>query len=382
MSHVHIRGPLLSISGYGVHSRQIARWAFERDFVVTTDITPWGTTPWYTDRNECDGLVDKIMEASTPLISTPDYSFQIMLPHEWDNTIAKKNFGVSAIVETDICSEKWKNACIKMDHVIVPSEFAKKCLTTSGLKSKRVTVIPESYFDECKNDKVPLDLQFSTHNNYLMLGQMSGDFETDRKNTAQTIALFCKIFAHRSDVGLVVKTNSGSNSSVDREISRRLLKSIVDQVREGPFPKIYFLHGYLKDVEVASLYKHQKIKGFISLTHGEGFGLPLLEAAACGLPILATNWSAHTEFLNLGAWTKVPGRLENVPAKKIDNLIFVQGSKWAYPDMNLAANAISNFVTETQDVKVNNTELQNKILNIYSFDKIKKNYDKFFKRWK
>ena len=104
MTHVHIKGPLLSISGYGVHARQICRWAFSQDFHVTTDITRWGKTPWYTDRNECDGLVDKIMEASSPIKSKPDASFQIMLPNEWQPTLGVKNFGVSAIVESDLCS--------------------------------------------------------------------------------------------------------------------------------------------------------------------------------------------------------------------------------------------------------------------------------------
>ena len=87
MTHVHIKGPLLSISGYGVHARQICRWAFEQDFRVTTDITPWGNTPWYTDRDECDGLIDKIMETSTPLTTKPDISFQIMLPNEWSPSL-------------------------------------------------------------------------------------------------------------------------------------------------------------------------------------------------------------------------------------------------------------------------------------------------------
>ena len=87
MTHVHIRGPLLSISGYGVHARQIARWAFEQNFHVTVEILPWVNAPWYTDRNECNGLIDRIMEASTPLTKKPDYSFQIQLPHVWDNTL-------------------------------------------------------------------------------------------------------------------------------------------------------------------------------------------------------------------------------------------------------------------------------------------------------
>ena len=382
MTHVHIRGPLLSISGYGVHARQIARWAFSKNFTVTTEILPWGNTPWYTDRTECDGLIDQIMEASRPLERKPDYSFQIQLPHEWNNTIAKKNFGVTAVVETDKCAPEWVMACQRVNHVIVPSEFSKRCLVNSGLKSKRVSVIPESYFDACATEPAEIDFGFETPNNFLMLGQMSGDYETDRKNTALTIAIFCEQFKNRPDVGLIVKTNSGGNSTVDRHISRQRLSSILSQVRKGSFPKIYFLHGYLKDEEVSSLYHHPKVKGLISLTHGEGFGLPLLEAAACGLPVLATNWSAHVEFLNLGHWVPVHGTIDPIPANKIDNGIFVKEARWANPNLASVKEAMNDFVDNVEMHTEKCSDLQQRIQKNYSFEKISEKYDKFFKRWK
>ena len=379
MTHVHIKGPLLSISGYGVHARQICRWAFNHDFHVTTDITPWGKTPWYTDRNECDGLIDKIMEASSPLTSKPDYSFQIMLPNEWSPSLAKKNFGVSAIVESDKCNPDWITACQRMDRVIVPSEFSKTCLVNTGLKSNRVTVIPESYMDSCLDEPVPLEASFETDNNYLVFGQISGDWITDRKNTGVTLAILCDILKDDPNVGIILKTNHGGNSSVDRHITQAKLKNILKQVRKGPFPKVYLLHGYLNEKEVSSLYKHPKVKGLISLTHGEGFGLPLLEAAACGLPVCATNWSAHTEFLNLGDWTKVPGRIEPIPQNKPDSNIWMVGSHWANIDIPSTKKTLEEFIF---DDKPSTEKLQKEIQNRYSFDKISIAYDLFFERWK
>ena len=247
------------------------------------------------------------------------------------------------------------------------------------MKSKRVTVIPESFIDACLEDPVDLGINFQTQENYLMFGQISGDHETDRKNTAMTLALFCDEFKDNPDVGLIIKTNSGGNSTVDRKITKLRLKSILQQVRKGSFPQVYFLHGYLNDKEVASLYKHPKVKGLISLTHGEGFGLPLLEAAACGLPVCATNWSAHTEFLNLGGWKKIKGRIETIPTKKIDNQIFVQDAKWANPDVDFARETLKEFVLESKEPVI---PLQEAVRSKYSFKKISEKYSKFWRRWK
>jgi glycosyltransferase involved in cell wall biosynthesis len=321
------------------------------------------------------------MERSTPITTKPDYSFQIMLPNEWDNQIAKKNFGVSAIVETDICSTSWVHACQRMDHVIVPSTFAKQVLLKSGLKTKKVSVIPESYLDECaESSDTNFPLPVSTPINFLMLGQMSGDWQTDRKNTAQTIALFCDVFQNRPDVGLIVKTNSGTNSTIDRNISRQRLQSIVEQCRKGPGPRIYFLHGYLNNDEIVSLYQNPKVRCLLSLTHGEGFGLPLLEAAACGLPVIATNWSAHTEFLNLGKWKKILTKLETIPDKKIDNSIFIKNAKWANIDLDHAATTLEQFTEQCWTFEEEVKPLRKLILQKYSFQNIATKYDNFLKR--
>ena len=47
---VLLRAPVLSMSGYGVHSRQVARWLFNAadtrgDLDITTELLNWGQTP-------------------------------------------------------------------------------------------------------------------------------------------------------------------------------------------------------------------------------------------------------------------------------------------------------------------------------------------------
>ena len=55
----------------------------------------------------------------------------------------------------------------------------------------------------------------------------------------------------------------------------------------------------------------------------------MVEAGAAGLPIIATDWSAHTEFLTGGSFLKVRYDLVHIPQSRIDGTIFVRGAKWA-----------------------------------------------------
>ena len=95
--------------------------------------------------------------------------------------------------------------------------------------------------------------------------------------------------------------------------------------------------------EISSLYLEPSIKAFVSLTRGEGFGLPLLESAASGLPIIVTNWSGHLDFLQKKKFIPVHYKLVDIPSSKIDNRIFVEKSKWAEPIENDFKKKVKKF---------------------------------------
>jgi glycosyltransferase involved in cell wall biosynthesis len=86
--------------------------------------------------------------------------------------------------------------------------------------------------------------------------------------------------------------------------------------------------------EVAGLYKHPKIKCYLAPTKGEGYGLPIVEAAASGMPIIATGWSGHTHFLQKGKYLDVNYNLVDIDKSRVDGRIFMEGMRWAHVDEN------------------------------------------------
>jgi len=93
---------------------------------------------------------------------------------------------------------------------------------------------------------------------------------------------------------------------------------------------------------MTALYQHPKIKALVTLTHGEGFGLPLFEAAYNELPIIAPDWSGHVDFLHCPStsksdkgkvkahFAKVDYTLDNVQKQAVWDSVVQADSQWCF----------------------------------------------------
>jgi len=379
-----IRAPLLSVSGYGVHSRQVYSFLEEsKSFDLCSQVVNWGNTSWLINPDFESGQVGRIMATSNPAPEVSKLSVQVQLPDEWDPSLAGINVGVSAVIETDKCNPEWVEACNKMDAVIVPSRHAELSLRRSGTLTCPTYVVPEWYHTQIESsdfDEAILNKEFETEFNFLIVSQITGNHpETDRKNLFYTIKWFCETFQDDPTVGLIIKTNHGRGTRIDRGITRKLIGSLLNEVRIGQFPRVNLLHGNLNPSEIASLYKHKSTKALISLTRGEGFGLPILEAAASNLPVITTSWSAHTEFLALGKYVGIDYNLVDVPEMKIDGRIFVNETRWANPSEIDFKKKIKKFRQKHTIPKQWANDLGIKIREEYSKNAIMKKYESVFK---
>jgi glycosyltransferase involved in cell wall biosynthesis len=167
------------------------------------------------------------------------------------------------------------------DQVWVPSTWGQSVLIKNGLDPARCEVVPEGVDTDQYHPYAPrVDSPILT---YLIIGK----YEL-RKSIVETVYAWSQEFGNDPDVELVIKTDHFFNKEAKyNELTRWIGELGLTNVR--------VMWGGVTANDMADLYQQSHI--FVLPTKGEGWGLPLIEAAAVGLPIITTWHSAHTEFL-------------------------------------------------------------------------------------
>ena len=385
-----ICAPVTSRSGYGDHARDLVRAFLKLDkFNVKILDVPWGETPRNALDNELDKNIIDCILSEPKMDSQPDIYVDIRIPNEFQ-TYGKVNIGITAGIETTAVSNNWIESCNKMDLVIVPSEHSKsgfvqalyekiqqlpdgKQQKVGELKLEKPIEavfegVDESVFKPIDNSLLDLVDDIKEDFCFLHVGLWGkGGYGEDRKDISKLIKIFYESFANKKkQPALILKTNGAGFSILDREECLRKINEIKSKFpKDWNLPNVYLLHGFLSNEEMNKLYNHPKVKSFVSLTHGEGFGRPLLEATMTGLPVIASAWSGQMDFLSQPDSILLGGEMVKVPKSQHWKDIIIPESQWFN-------------VNETQTYKAMNhcfqnyDEVKEKALNL-----MKVNRDKF-----
>jgi len=352
--------PFNTRSGYGDHARSLFYSIMDReDLDIKCLDVKWGNTPRNHLRSEVPRhkkLLDTFVEQDK-IQGQPDVLIDIRIPNEFANG-AKVNIGITAGVETDVVSPEFLEGMNRMNFNIVPSKFTadtfNKCTydkmqdLPNGQKQKAgevknekpISVLFEGVDTDVYYPKQKHELEKGLYEElnelikedsaYLHVGQWgTGGFGEDRKNIGVLIKSFLKAFSNISNPpALVLKTNGANFSVLDRYDTKKKIQQVKDMFTGVDLPNIYLIHGDFTIEEMSTLYNHPKIGAFITCTHGEGFGRPMLEATCCDLPVIATKWSGHLDFLTDSESMLIDGFLKPVPKSVIWKPIIVEPSNW------------------------------------------------------
>ena len=205
-------------------------------------------------------------------------------------------------------------------------------------------------------DKSSLDLVDDIKEDFAFLhvglwGQ--GGYGEDRKDIGKLVKIFYESFANKKkQPALILKTSAATFSILDREDCLKKIKQIKSGFpSDWKLPNIYLLHGSLSTEEMNKLYNHPKVKAFVSLTHGEGFGRPMLEASMVGLPVIASGWSGQMDFLSQDDSLLLGGEMVQVPQSQHWKDIIIPESQWFNVNEQQAYKAMNYCFTNYDEVK-------------------------------
>lgn len=361
-----IQGPFTTRSGYGDSSRDFISHIIDMDeYDVSLISTPWGNTPMNALEMEDPRhrrIVDHMANPNEK-IGTPDIFIQIGLPGEFQPR-GKYNIGYTAGIEATQCSSSWVNGCNRMDLVITMSEHSKKVLQATKVVYKStgqeimvdtpVEVIPNcidiEVFKRILAKEVPDDVndimeRVEEDFNFLFVGHwMDRPLGADRKNVGLLVKTFCEEFAGEDDApGLVLKSSGPAFSISDAERILTQINQIRDSVGEDA-PNVYLIHGDLTTEQMNGLYNHPKVKAHITLTKGEGFGRPLLEASVSGKPIIASGWSGHMDFLNNKEAILIPGEFGKIEPESVSPGVLEATAEWYNVDVDFTKQSMRHVI--------------------------------------
>lgn len=159
----------------------------------------------------------------------------------------------------------------EVDRVIVPSQSTKADLADYGVNKDKIRVIPEApspIFKPAKKDEIErLKKKYQIFGKYLLAVGVN-----PRKNTKRIIDAF-HLTKAGEDIKLVLV---GESAFMEKKEERDI--RIVGHVRAEEMPIFY---SGAETLVYPSIY--------------EGFGLPILEAFACGCPVVTSNVSSLPE---------------------------------------------------------------------------------------
>jgi len=205
----------------------------------------------------------------------------------------------------------------------VPSQFNMQTFLHSGVLSDKLFKIPEPLDVHVYNPDYTAPLPLPENRGFSFLSVMKWE---KRKGWDILLRAYYEEFSAKDYVTLLLRSQLDNTNLAEFE---NFIKNITEEIKQKhPFKIIprrpQIVDKLLPYLGMRSLYK--AVDCVVQPSRGEGWGLPIIEAMAMGVPTIATNWSGNTEFM-----THETSYLLDIQG--LENST-VMGHRWAKPSLS------------------------------------------------
>jgi len=254
----------------------------------------------------------------------------------------------------------WEHQFNQMKKVFVPSKATKNLFRWNGVGAP-IVVVPYGVSEIYKPKEFPKEEQLGDFT-FLSVNSWTG-FPKDRKGTDLLIKAFHEEFKQDEPVKLVLKIGT----FWDPQPPEHYMAGIKHIAGEAN-PNIVFNSEYAPEADLAEYY--QKSSVFVAPTRGEAFGLTILNAKACGMPVIVTKDrnSGHMDFCNDNSTLFI----ESDGVEQADPRFYCEGNMWAQPNLESLKKQMRKAYEDYSVLKHNAMNRATEIAREYTWEKTAK----------
>lgn len=192
-----------------------------------------------------------------------------------------------------VTPEQVRQLAESFDMIIAPSRHVLRPYLEAGLSRRRGAVVPHGV-DPAVFSPEATPFRYPTAKGFKFL-QTSFPWVYE-KGFDLTVKAFGQAFSKRDGVALILRVPRLQHAE-ERNVTFGRLKSLVQEecARLGA-PEILLLEQDVPLNERGGVYTGADC--YVHPLRAEGFGMTILEAMACALPVIATPWSGPADFLS------------------------------------------------------------------------------------
>ena len=202
-----------------------------------------------------------------------------------------KNKYCYTLFETDRIPQNWMVDLLAMTKVFTFSKFIGDRWIKNGFPASKLKILSfgldKLKFENAKPMKVlnAKDFIFLTNGDY-----------TERKNFEALIQAYVEEFSNQENITLIIKAHYKGFGRRHKNMLKEIIQKEIKKYNKKDIPQILFCGDKVAEDCMPAFYKGGNC--FVLPTHGEGLGLPFIEAMYSGIPCIATRWGSQLDYMD------------------------------------------------------------------------------------